>query len=618
MTVDFARLSQAEQEAFFLVSRAAALEAQKRLGNRRIVLSVADTRVALNFAGDGLFEALTPALQHLALEGAPEADCEFHLWDSVSSGVKVPDPPCPSSHFTDRGDIWGMVSDRFRTAFHWIECSVNCMDLERREATFWVNDPAGLPYWSKASPLRSLFHWWMEKNGGQLLHAAAVGDADGAVLITGKGGVGKSTTALTCLAHGLRYAADDYLIVKLDPEPKVYSLYSTAKLNADQIGKFPQLQSHVSHQPALDGEKAVVRLFPPLRNQIARSMKLRAVLTPRIAPQIETTFGPMRAEWLARAAAFTTLSQLPYSGQQTFDFINRMIASLPGLEIVLGADLTGVASAVRGFLANSDSAIADLAASRDTQAGGVTAMPLVSVVIPVYNGAKFLSEAVGNVLAQSYPSLEIIIVDDGSTDEIEQAVAALPVDVRFFRQANAGPAAARNRGIRDASGDYIAFLDVDDLWPEKNLEILVDYMQKRPELSVVRGYAQLMSLDADTNLYSYSGDPAQSYPYYIGSGLYRRTVFEAVGLFDEELINAEDTDWYTRLAESELPSERLQQVTLFVRRHGGNMTAGKTALELSATSLRAFKKSIDRRRAHHLKTLEKIRQKALAEKPSAE
>src|SRR5208283_1060318 len=126
-------------------------------------------------------------------------------------------------------------------AFHWIECSVNLMDLEKKTGIYWVQTAKTLPYWVIASPLRTLFHWWMENNGCQLMHAAAVGTENGAVLITGKGGVGKSTAALSCLQAGFFYIADDYVITKLELIPTVVSLYSTAKLNADHVANFLDL-----------------------------------------------------------------------------------------------------------------------------------------------------------------------------------------------------------------------------------------------------------------------------------------------------------------------------------------------------------------------------------------
>ena len=116
---------------------------------------------------------------------------------------------------------------------------------------------------------------------------------------------------------------------------------------------------------------------------------------------------------------------------------------------------------------------------------------MVSVIIPVYNGENFIREAVENVLSQKYPALEIIIINDGSTDGTEAIIKQLPVDIRYFTQDNNGPAAARNKGIRDASGEFITFLDADDLWPENNLNIMVDAMLRNPEMDVIRGYAQL-------------------------------------------------------------------------------------------------------------------------------
>jgi glycosyltransferase involved in cell wall biosynthesis len=221
--------------------------------------------------------------------------------------------------------------------------------------------------------------------------------------------------------------------------------------------------------------------------------------------------------------------------------------------------------------------------------------PLISVIIPVFNGAHFLREAVHSVLAQNYPCLEIIIVDDGSTDDIDAAVATLPIDVRFFKQANAGPAAARNHGIREAAGTLIAFLDVDDLWPRDNLGALAARLVQDSELMVSTGFGQLKKLDLATGHYKDLGTPLLK-PYFIGAGLYRREIFERVGLFDPTLVFGEDNDWYRRLIESGLNWERVQQVSLFVRRHGKNMTAQLTPKELQKTILLAAKRVIDRTR----------------------
>jgi hypothetical protein len=596
---DLAAASEAEQEAFFDAVLERTLQAEMSAGIVVHWFCVAGRVVRIVFAGDRLARHFVPALRHLEVDPSPRIDMTFHVWDSESTGVAMIPPPFGTDHFTDRGDIWGFNSERVRTAFHWIECSVNLANLDTSIGIYWVQTAQTLPYWCKASPLRTLFHWWMERQGCQLLHAAAVGNEHGAVLITGKGGVGKSTTALACLRAGLQYVADDYLVVQLDPRPQVHSLYGTAKLNPDQLERFPELRELVTNYRLLQDEKAVISLYPVRAAQLATSLALRVVLTPRVVAQPETEFHATSRTALQRAAAFTTMSQLPHAGRRTHETIDRLITTLPGLEIRLGSSLDGVATAIIDLLAHSNSRIAALA--RTESVATPAPRPLVSVIVPVYNGTKFLPEAIENILGQGYPALEIIVVDDGSTDAIDETVRNLPVDVRFFKQQNAGAASARNRGIRDASGEFIAFLDVDDLWPENNLNCLVDALLRDPSLDAVRGYGQLARWSGANSRLDYVGNPKESFPDYIGACLYRRTAFRKVGLFDPDLQFGEDTDWFIRAREFGLRIERLDQITLFVRRHDQNMTRGKSLVELN--TLRVFKKTLDRRRGRQVTDL---------------
>ena len=589
---DTPELSEEAQEAFFDAMQSGWKAAADHLGVHRVHLDVAGTRVELAFAGDALRTPFLPALQHLVIDTDGQPDLVLRLWDSRSSGVMVPPPPCARDCFTERGDIWGMSSTRVRSAFHWHEFSVNVLHGERREGVYWVRDAAELPYWSKASPLRTLLHWWAEANGAQLLHAAAVGTGDGALLITGRGGVGKSSTSLACLSAGMQFVADDYLLVALDPEPRAYSLYSTAKVDGGQLERFPSLRANVVNETDLHADKAVLHLVPGRSSQVARWLPIRAVATPEFGSAAETTVAPVSMTALQRAASFTTMSQLPGAGRRTHQFIERMIATLPGVTLRLGHDRDRVPDAISRVLAMSDIELRALGAP----AVNTAPRPVVSVVIPVFNGARFIERCVRSVLGQDYAPMELIVVDDGSDDDLETVVRALPVDVRFFRQANAGPAMARNRGIREASGDVIAFLDVDDLWPEHNLAHLVACLMNDPTIDVVHGRAQVTRLtDDDDGPGEFLGNPGESYPFYIGAGLYRRGAFDRVGPFDAELRYSEDTDWFRRASECGLNVQRLEEVSLYVRRHDDNMTRGKSHVELNA--LRLLKKRLDRKRA---------------------
>ena len=221
--------------------------------------------------------------------------------------------------------------------------------------------------------------------------------------------------------------------------------------------------------------------------------------------------------------------------------------------------------------------------------------PLVSVVIPVFNGEGFLREAVQSVLDQKYSPVEIIIVDDGSTDGTADVASSLPGPVRYLRQTNSGPAAARNRGIEHAQGSLIAFADADDLWPAGKLELQLPYLINDVAIEIVMGRIQQVRLaktvDGDTHAEEFA-EPAFSVN--LGSAVIRKSVFERVGLFDETMRYSEDVDWFMRAREVGAAIITIDAVTLLYRQHEQNMTRGKSASELNV--LKALKKSLDRRR----------------------
>ena len=214
--------------------------------------------------------------------------------------------------------------------------------------------------------------------------------------------------------------------------------------------------------------------------------------------------------------------------------------------------------------------------------------PLVSVVIPVFNGERFLREAVQSVLDQDYSPIEIIIVDDGSTDGTATVAASLPETVRYLHQTNQGPAAARNRGIEHAQGSLVAFADADDLWPAAKLGQQLPYLINDPKIDIVLGRIQQVRLSEAV------GEPAFSVN--LGSAIIRKSVFERVGLFDETMRYSEDVDWFMRAREKGAAIATIDAVTLLYRQHEENMTRGKSTSELNV--LKALKRSLDRRREH--------------------
>lgn len=222
--------------------------------------------------------------------------------------------------------------------------------------------------------------------------------------------------------------------------------------------------------------------------------------------------------------------------------------------------------------------------------------PLVTAIIPAYNAARFLANAVASVRRQSYAPMEILIVDDGSEDDCARAAAELGDPVRYFRQERSGPAAARNHGLQLARGEFVGFLDADDEWPEQKLSIQMSRLLAEPELDVVLGRVRYVAMEGGEipDYVGFEGPDHVLSNVHLGSGLYRRRVFDKVGGFDASLQFCEDVDWFMRARELRVGLRILRPVTLIYRLHGGNMTRDRERADRFLPM--AFKRSIDRRR----------------------
>jgi len=185
-------------------------------------------------------------------------------------------------------------------------------------------------------------------------------------------------------------------------------------------------------------------------------------------------------------------------------------------------------------------------------------MPEVSVIIPAYNSSRYIAEALDSVFEQTFKDFEVIVVDDGSTDDTRRIIENYPHQIKYFYQENGGPAKARNLGIRKSEGKYIAFLDADDLWLASKLEKQVAEFEKNPELGmvitenclfddagvyrdVVGKSNYLMHGDLVTNIFLKSGVVTPTV-------MVRRDVFGEIGLFEETLRIGEDDNMWIRIA----------------------------------------------------------------------
>ena len=221
---------------------------------------------------------------------------------------------------------------------------------------------------------------------------------------------------------------------------------------------------------------------------------------------------------------------------------------------------------------------------------------LISCIVPVYNGERYIKEAVDSILAQTYRPLEIIVVDDGSNDKTAEIVSAYGNRLRYSHQLNAGPAAARNLGLNTAAGDFVAFLDADDLWHREKLERQMVRFKARAELDLCVTHVQNFWIAelADEEARFRDHPFSRPLPGYAPQTLMaRRLLFERVGQFDTTLRAAEDTDWFLRAAEYGVVMELLPEVLVCRRLHHANLSRSAAA---SNAMLKVIKSSLNRRR----------------------
>src|SRR5581483_3242492 len=178
--------------------------------------------------------------------------------------------------------------------------------------------------------------------------------------------------------------------------------------------------------------------------------------------------------------------------------------------------------------------------------------PLISCIVPTFNSERYLAETLDSILSQAYRPLDIIVADDGSTDGTIDVAARYGNPVRFINQETAGPAATRNLGLRVSSGEYIAFLDADDLWHPEKLTLQMGRFNGRSELDICITHIQMFwTKDLSNEEAYYENHPrARPLPGYATTTLLaRRDIFSRVGQFNTELWFGDATDWFIRAIE---------------------------------------------------------------------
>jgi hypothetical protein len=323
-------------------------------------LLVGGVPVRLRFAGEALVPHLFPALAHLAGRSRRLPRATICAWDSRSTGVPVPRFPWLPRHLVQQGEIKGYNDDLVRTIFHG-DLNVpghgfnalSMSDLDSRTAMFWVAEPDRIPWSEQAEPLRPALHWLLASPVRHLVHAAAIGTEHGGALIAGKGGSGKTTTALACLDAGFVFVGDNYILVSTDNAgpPLAHSLFSTVKLRHESLALVADILPGAERPGLRDAAKVVRDIRRERPDQIASHIPIRAILLPRVVPgKAPPRLRPASGAGSLLALAPSTIYQLPRNGGAGMGPMADLAKRVPAYTLELGSDLEAIPPVIAELL----------------------------------------------------------------------------------------------------------------------------------------------------------------------------------------------------------------------------------------------------------------------------
>ena len=320
--------------------------------------AIAGSTVTFRFVGAAARPLLTQALGHL--RGLDAAGDGLHV--DVLDGAAADAGLSPLLEFVMRSagvanlgtrhEIPELTADGSRAiAIPW-DGVLAMYDRDLSRAWVWIADHTALPLWDFGAPFRSVLNWWLSDHAKHCVHAAAVGNDHGAVLLTGKGGSGKSTSALACLGSQLRYLSDDYCIVEAGADPEVHSMYSTGKLRGEtDLARFPHLRPWVSNIERIGEEKQLMFLADHVPEALMTSAPLRAILLPTVVPEGPTRVEPISGGAALKALAPTSMFQLPDSGPAAFAAMASLVKRVPSYVMHSGPEIHTIPTVIETLLA---------------------------------------------------------------------------------------------------------------------------------------------------------------------------------------------------------------------------------------------------------------------------
>lgn len=314
--------------------------------------SIARTAIRMQFGSECFREQVAHAFGHLEGGHNSGASLTVLLHDLVSA-------PCAAEFLEafsppgEEADMWLMDSPDLMLILQRPRRVFAAVDWRRNIAYWLVPSAAAIPYLERARPLKLLLTYWLGIQQRYLIHAAAVGNERGGVLVVGHGGAGKSTTALSCLDAGLGYAADDHCLIRLEGSPRVHSIYDTGVLAAEDLYRFPSFARTAATSDCPAGEKVAIFFDRDPMIRLSPSFPLRAILLASVTGSRRTGLRRISVGEAFRAIAPSCFMHLPLARPRAFACFNSLVRQLPCYRLELGSELSSTPAAIRELLERS-------------------------------------------------------------------------------------------------------------------------------------------------------------------------------------------------------------------------------------------------------------------------
>ena len=461
------------------------------------------------------------------------------------------------------------------------------LDEQQATAVLWIEDEDALPLWEHTSPLRGAARWWSTVQGAAMVHAGAVADGEGCVLLVGDSGAGKSTATMACHGSGLDVLGDDFCFVEPPTgttPPIGHTMYRLAKLDDRALDLLPHLR------PGVVGTAWRGKHLIDLAPGALPPRPIVAICHVTQDPSSPTHATPMSRIEALRAVAPSTIFQQRLWERETWDVLAATVHATRCYRLSVN-EPADVADVIRSILDPRSPA-------RDDRSGQTMRRPLtaadVTVIVPARDAATTLGDTLTAIARQDGGAPTVVVVDDGSSDDT--AELATHAGAVVIRSGGHGPGAARNRGIETVTTTIVAFCDADDVWASDRLRQDLGAFDDDPELDVLLGRTHFDADDpALLEPYRFDGDDRSASIPHFGAATMRTSVFGRIGPIDESLTNYEDYEWFFRARDL---GARIVTHDRIV--HSRRMHAGSTSQQhppLPADLLAVMQRSVLRRRS---------------------